>query len=94
MCSETYVGSDILPFNSYSAVTFEYESVRFTCPKSDIILITARSGELRGQYTGSSLPSRYSKIDYSVTLKQRYGNMVKKSSRNKMPARTAVCKKT
>jgi hypothetical protein len=66
-----------MTFNSCSAVTFEYESLPFKCPKYDIILVRVRSGELRGRYTGSSLPSTYSKIGYSVTLTQRYGNMEK-----------------
>jgi len=46
-------------------------------PQVRLILIRVRSGELRGQYTGFSLPSTYSKIGYSVTLTQRYGNMEK-----------------
>ena len=36
-----------------------------------------RSDELRGQYTGSTLPPTYSNVGYSVTLTQRYNNMEK-----------------
>jgi hypothetical protein len=69
------VTSDILLFNSCSVATFDFESLPFKCPKHDIILKRVRSGERRGQYTGSSLTSTYSKIGYSVTLTKRYDNM-------------------